>query len=253
MRWQRGVHALLVSLLAAWLLPGCGSSVIGPIGPVGGSSSMDNPDPSLTSISPTSATAGGLAFTLTLAGSDFFGLSVVRWNGADRDTTFVSSTRLTAEILASDIAVAGTPNVTVFNSGPGGGTTSAVQFTINAINPIPTLTSIDPSSATAGGLEFTLTVNGTNFISGSVVSWDGADRTTTFVSPTQLTAMILASDIAAAGPVDVTIFNPGPGGGTSSALTFTINVSTLAVIERVSVDSAGTEGKPRRFPSFPQC
>jgi hypothetical protein len=59
-----------------------------------------------------------------------------------------------------------------------------------------------------------------NFVSGSVVPWNGADRTTTFVSSTQLTAQISAGDIAAAGTASVTVLNPG--GAVSNALSFTI-------------------------------
>jgi C1A family cysteine protease len=187
----------------------------------------NNPVPTLTSLSPSYATAGGSAFTLTVTGSNFIATSKVRWNGADRPTTYVSSGQLTAAILASDIATQGTASVTVFNPTPGGGTSSAQTFTINpANNPVPSLTSISPSSATAGGPAFTLTVTGSNFISTSKVRWNGADRPTTYVSTTQLTAAILISDIATAGSAQVTVFNPTPGGGTSNALTFTINLAS---------------------------
>jgi hypothetical protein len=93
-----------------------------------------------------------------------------------------------------------------------------------ANNPLPTLTSLSPSSVLAGGTSFTLTLNGTNFVSGSIVRWNGSNRTTTFVSSTQLQASIPPSDIALAGSAQVTVFNPAPGGGTSFALTFTIAV-----------------------------
>jgi hypothetical protein len=89
-------------------------------------------------------------------------------------------------------------------------------------NPIPSISTLSPASAVAGGPAFTLTVNGSGFVSGSVVRWNGSDRTTTFVSSTQLTAAIPASDIAVAGTAQVTVFNPAPGGGTSNAQTFTI-------------------------------
>jgi uncharacterized protein (TIGR03437 family) len=89
-------------------------------------------------------------------------------------------------------------------------------------NPVPTLTSLSPSSAIAGGAGFTLTVNGSNFVPGSVVRWNGSNRATTFVSSTQLTAAIPNSDIAAAGSASVTVFNPSPDGGTSTALNFNI-------------------------------
>ena len=49
-----------------------------------------------------------------------------------------------------------------------------------APQPLPTITALDPSSATPGGPAFTLTVNGTGFIDSSVVRWNGADRPTTW-------------------------------------------------------------------------
>ena len=52
----------------------------------------------------------------------------------------------------------------------------------------PTVNSISPSSATAGGAGFTLSVNGSNFTNGATVRWDGNDRPTSFVSSAQLTA-----------------------------------------------------------------
>src|SRR5665811_1869006 len=149
-----------------------------------------NPVPTTTSWSPNAATAGDSGFTLTVNGTNFVAGSVVKWEGADRTTTYVSATRLTASIPASDIVTAGTASVTVFNPTPGGGTSNAQTFTINSPNPVPTTTSLSPSSATAGGAAFTLTVNGTNFVAGSVVRWEGADRTTTYVSATRLTASI---------------------------------------------------------------
>ncbi len=196
-------------------------------GPPGGGTSnaktftINNPVPAIGSISPSSATAGGVAFTLTVNGSGFVTTSVVNWNGAPRTTTFSSSTMVTASISAADIATAGTVSVTVVNGSPGGGTSNAMTFTIN--NPVPVIGSISPSSATAGGPTFTLTVQGSKFVSGSVVNWNGSARTTTFVSKTKLTASIPAADIATAGTASVTVVNGPPGGGTSNAKTFTIN------------------------------
>ncbi len=182
-----------------------------------------NPLPTLSGISPNSALTGAGAQTITLTGTGFVPGSIVRWNGADRTTTFVSGTSLTAQIPASDITSAGTAQVTVFNAAPGGGTSGSQSFTITAPNQVPTLTSLSPNSAAEGSPAFTLTVNGANFVNGSVVRWDSGARPTTFVSATQLTAQIAASDLAGgAGTAQVTVFNPAPGGGTSSALSFTI-------------------------------
>jgi len=101
-----------------------------------------------------------------------------------------------------------------------------IQILPSGTNPVPVASSLSPSSGTAGGTAFTLTVNGSGFISNSVVRWNGSNRTTTFVSSTQLTASIQASDITTVGTAQVTVFNPTPGGGTSNALTFTINSAT---------------------------
>ncbi len=185
--------------------------------------SAPNPVPALTSLAPPSTAAGGAAFTLTVNGSNFVATSQVRWNGVARTTTFVNAGQVTAAILASDIATAGSAPVTVVTPAPGGGTSNALTFTISAPNPVPALTSLAPTSTAAGGAAFTLTVNGSNFVGTSQVRWNGVARTTTFVNAGQVTAAILASDIATAGSAPVTVVNPTPGGGTSNALTFTIS------------------------------
>ena len=89
----------------------------------------------------------------------------------------------------------------------------------------PAITLLSPSSATAGGPGFTLTVNGTGFVGTSVVNWNGSPLTTTFVSATQLTAAVAAAQIAAVIPVSVTVVNPGPV--TSNAVAFTDRKSVV--------------------------
>jgi hypothetical protein len=199
--------------------------------------SATNPVPTITTLSPTSATAGGGAFTLAVNGTNFVNSSTVKFNGNTRATTFISATQLTAAIPASDIATGGTFNVTVTNPTPGGGTSNSVAFTVN--NPAPTITTISPTSATAGGATFTLTVNGTNFVNTSIVSFNGTARTTIFISATQLSAAIPASDIATAGNYNVTVTNPSPGGGTSTAVTFVVSAPNPApTITTISPTSA---------------
>jgi predicted outer membrane repeat protein len=183
-----------------------------------------NPVPALYSLAPASAQAGGSAFTLTLNGEGFMPGGQVTWNGSDRPTTFVNNTKLTAQIGAADIAAAGAANVAVVNPAPGGGTSNALPFTITAPgqNPVPSIDTLAPASAPAGGAAFTLTINGANFIAGSQALWNGASRPTAFVSATQLTVQIGAADITGGGSAGITVANPGPGGGTSNAATFDI-------------------------------
>ncbi len=54
---------------------------------------VNNLVPVLGGISPSGATAGGAAATLTVNGGNFVSTSTVNWNGAARATTFVSPTR----------------------------------------------------------------------------------------------------------------------------------------------------------------
>jgi hypothetical protein len=184
-----------------------------------------NPTPTITTISPNSAAAGGAAFTLTVNGKNFVAASTVNFGGTAPTTTFVNSTQLTAAIPATAIASAGTQAVTVNNAAPGGGASNAVNFTItDGTNPTPTITTISPNSAAAGGAAFTLTINGTNFVAASMVNFGGTAPTTTFVNSTQLTAAIPATAIASAGTLAVTVTNPAPGGGTSNSLTFTTTI-----------------------------
>src|SRR5438067_3036255 len=181
---------------------------------------ITNPVPTITSISPTSTTAGSAQFTLTVNGTKFVSSSTVNWNGSALTTTFVSSIKLTAIVPAANVATAGTASITVVNPPPSGGTSNSVTFTIS--NPVPTTTSISPTCTAAGSADFTLTVNGTKFVSTSTVNWNGAPLATTFVSSTQLTATVPASLVATAGTASITVVNPSPGGGTSNVQTFTI-------------------------------
>jgi hypothetical protein len=197
--------------------------------------------PVISSLSPASAIAGGSSFTLTVGGADFVTGSVVLWNGADRPTTYGSSTQLSAVIAAADIAGAGTAQVTVRTPSPGGGTSAAQGFAIN--HPQAMVVGLNPAAATAGGSAFTLTVTGTGFVSASTVTWNGADRATTFVSATQLTASIPAADIAAAGTAQIAVRNPAPGGGLSAAVAFTFSAPPpiLSSLEPTSVAAGSSQ------------
>ncbi len=92
-------------------------------------------------------------------------------------------------------------------------------ITVN--NPVPTLSSISPTSTIAGGAQFTLTVYGTNFNASSSVNLNGSPRVTNYISSNQLSVIILNSDIANAGTSTITVINPSPGGGTSTGATLT--------------------------------
>lgn len=186
--------------------------------------------PVITSLSGTSVNAGSPAFTLTVFGAGFVSGATVDWNGTALPTSFVTSTKLTASVSATDVATAGTFSITVVD--PGAISSAASTFTVNAV---PVVSGISPGTATAGGAAFTLTVTGTGFVSGSVIAWKGATLVTTYVSGTKLTAAVPASDIATAGTAAVTVVDPDSI--TSNSLTFTIN-NPVPVLTSLSPNSA---------------
>jgi trimeric autotransporter adhesin len=172
--------------------------------------------------------------TLTVNGTNFVNGAVVNWNGSAHATTFVSSTQLTASVLATDIAFPGTAGVSVSSAS---GTSNTMPFTLTTPAtslPPPSVTSISQSlfqmvppvgtanSVPAGSPSFTLTVNGSSFVPCSVVNFGGTPKATSYVGPTQLNATISAADVFTAGSVNVTVFTLMPGGGTSAPIVFTI-------------------------------
>jgi hypothetical protein len=101
------------------------------------------------------------------------------------------------------------------------------SFQVTPASPsAPAISSLGPASAAPSAAAFTLTVNGTGFISGAVVQWNGTALATTFVSATQLTASVSAALIASAGMATVTVVNPGAV--TSGGVGFTIQSGPAA-------------------------
>jgi sugar lactone lactonase YvrE len=119
-------------LLAGWAGPLSQAQAGNPAAPaqqVSGQPAVLPPTPALTALSPSTVAAGSADFTLTVNGSGFVGSSLVRWNGGDRPTTYLSSTsQLNAAISAADVVGGGPFSVTVFT--PSGGTSSPITLTL---------------------------------------------------------------------------------------------------------------------------
>ncbi|MGH9140777.1 MAG: beta strand repeat-containing protein, partial [Vicinamibacterales bacterium] len=116
--------------------------------------------------------------------------------------------------------------------------------TVANVNPVPTISGLSPSAVAAGSAAFTLTANGTGFVSGvTTLEWDGAPLTLISASATQLNATVPATDVASQGTHTVTVSNPTPGGGTSSGTTFTVTAPppapTITTISPSSVPILG--------------
>jgi hypothetical protein len=170
---------------------------------------INNPTgPAITSLGPPSATAGSPEFLLAVNGQNFVaGRSIVNWNGTALPTSWNSGTQLSALIPAAEVATAGSAQVTVVTSGPGGGTSISVPFEI--VPPrAPDISSLSPSVATAGATAFTLNVSGNNFTPQSVINWNGTALSTIYQGST-LQTVIPAAGVAVAGVATVTVVTPG--------------------------------------------
>jgi hypothetical protein len=225
---------------AALTLPGCaGGGGGGHGGGGGGGGGASDPVPGVSSLSPGSTNAdpsSGAAVTLTVNGTNFISNSAVLLDGVILlGTTFVSATQLTVPIPASDLAATGTASITVSNPPPGGGTSNAATWFINAPTPALASSALSPSSASALSGGFVLKVSATHIAQNSLIAWNGQFLDTTLATvPTSsggvgvLSAPINNSLIASAGAVPVTVVNlnaDGSIGPGSAAQNFTINIA----------------------------
>lgn len=208
-----------------------------------------NPQPAVDYITPQSVEAGVIQFTLSVFGANFVQGAVVRYNGVNQPTTFVSSSQLDAEIGAEAIQAARLAQepdqisaasvdanqpagVTVQNPAPGGGVSNAVLFTVLEAgqNPAPSLTGLQPSAVVEQGVSgagLTVQLQGENFLETAQAQWNGAPRPTKFINSTTLAITLFGADLAFAGSGSVTVVNPAPGGGTSNAQLFTVQPTPL--------------------------
>jgi hypothetical protein len=222
----------------------------------------DNATPVITGVFPSSATANDLnamactsapTTTVSISGTGFIATSQAQWNGSNRVTTFsIDSEQLTVTLLACDLTSEGVGQISVINPPPGGGQTqNFARFQINPVdNPVPMIASISPTSTAVGVVPVGSTIDVTGpmgqsvFNLNSVVSFNGAIRVTTLVSPSELQAQVLASDVASNASINVTVDNPTPGGGVTAPVVFTVGAGSAARGQFPQVVSIGALGGP---------
>ena len=159
-------------------------------------------------------------------------------------------------IPASATSVGSTPVTGTFTSSnanyASGGAASGTLI-IDAL--APSLTGVYPAFTSASGTAFVLSVNGSGFTSGSTAYWGTSALITHYLSSTQLTAQVTASDITFAGINAITVQTPSPGGGTSNTLQFEVDTAgseaTAPVITTTAatVTAGSTASYPVTFPS----
>ena len=192
--------------------------------------------PMITTLAPATVTVGNPAFQLVVTGSNFLSSATVQWNGSAIPTTFDSATQLTAQVTAAQLAAATVVSVTVVNDAAAGGTSNVVPFTIltqTPLLPVPTPTSLSPTSAPENAQGIVLTIKGTNFTTTTLVSYNGVLLQPTYVSPTQLTISSINTNFAAGSAVNVAVTDPASGNVLSKALQLAI-ISPVPVLSSLS-------------------
>lgn len=117
---------------------------------------------------------------------------------------------------------------------------------VTLLNPTPVLSAISPSSVPAGN--FTISVAGSKFVSGSQVLFGSTPLQTNVVSASQLTASGSASS---AGTYAIIVRNPDPGSTTSSSMNLQVISSTPPPPATCNGMSLGQNAGLNGFRPFP--
>jgi trimeric autotransporter adhesin len=91
-----------------------------------------------------------------------------------------------------------------------------------SVSSVPVATSTNPTSVNHGPGNVLMTLKGSGFVPGSVVTWNGKARSVSYMSKNEMKVYVPATALASAGAASIVVKNPAPGGGNSNTLTFTV-------------------------------
>ena len=192
--------------------------------------------PRLLSVTPSLIAAGSPATAFILSGSGFSPAASVLLNSSQvLSATVMSSGSLRTVIPATALAKGGVASVAVKQQQQ---TSQPLTITIVAPNP-PAITTITPPNVLTTNPSLTITVNGSGFTNQSVVKWNGSSLSTTFVSSSQLTAVVPAANYSSAGIENVTVSN----GTLGTSGIFTVNAVAPLVFASANLPG-GVIGSP---------
>ena len=182
---------------------------------------VDNPVPTVAALAPSSVLVGSPAGTITITGENFVPGITLAVNGSPRNTTYVSSTQLTANLTANDYLGAAPLLLNAVNPQPGGGASGTIALVV--ANPTPAIASLSPNALKAGSPATAVDIIGTGFVAGTGVLVNGASRSATFISATAMKVALTPADLVSAGSLGITAVNPAPGGGVSASSAIAID------------------------------
>jgi hypothetical protein len=190
-------------------------------------------------VSTFSASSNNVTITSNITGT-VSGLGSLRNNVLNQSGDFVNGV---ANLTALGMTFTGVADTGSFVATSAVSAKSGRSATITIENPVPTFTTIAPTTASRSSA-VPVTLTGTNFLQGVTVLDPGMDITVlplTVESPTRATTTITVGKTAALGPRDVRVVNPTPGGGIAT-LTGGLTINNIPSIASI-VPAAGVRGQ----------
>jgi hypothetical protein len=213
--------------------------------------------PTLTSVTgvPNPLIAGKVtsAFQVTVNGSGFTPATIVRVNFVNRQTRFVNQNQVVGTILPQDLTIPGNVPITVQNPN----TVDSTPFQLVLNYPIPVLSQIAPNSITAqlelNAQPVLVTLTGSDFsqsptnpLNYAQVQVNGQQVQTSYISTTQLTALVPANLTSLPGVLQISVANPTPNLAPSNVAPMFVN-NPIATI--TSVNGGGVTWNPNSPPN----
>ncbi|MGA7623882.1 MAG: IPT/TIG domain-containing protein [Candidatus Acidiferrales bacterium] len=219
---------------------------------------INYPGPKITSLSPTTISAGSPQSYLTINGKNLVQQTQVGYSltpnaspTALQTFNYVGINQIVAILPATLLQNPNTLYISVTTPQPGGGSypptdqppPTFTQFTISPIaSGVPQVTALNPAHVIAGSSGLELVITGSNFVTQSTVYVNGSNRATTYNSSTSLLATIDSNDLLTPGTLQLTVVNPQPGGGSSTPASLYVDtaVPTISTISPTSTQAGGT-------------
>ena len=162
-------------------------------------------EPFLASTMPGTVVPGQGILDLALSGSGFQRGATTLWDELRLPTDYEASTIIGAHVPPERTSTPGLVHIRVEN--PDGQVSNAIEFPVAVVAPM--ISEVLPDPVPAGLINgVTLTITGTSFEFGSVVTWNGADLNTKFGSSTQLSPFVPRDLIASEGTATLQVRNP---------------------------------------------
>lgn len=196
----------------------------------------------INSLAPAEALTDSQGFTLTINGANFIAGTTAFFDGSALPTSFVSSTRLDAQVDARFLSAPGAHAISLQN--PDGGLSNELVFRVNPISPL--ISSLDPPAVETRPEDLKIGINGSRFQRGAVVRFASAGREglalpTSFISTERLEATVPGAILREPGTLILRIDNPDFGFSNLAALKILIK-DALVINEYLADPPEGAAG-----------